>query len=85
MTVGKVINAGLGGSYELDFGIGAAAYPNLDLECSFFVGHKGSFDVRGGVNFGVLRKDFKKEIWSFDKPKLTEQKYKVSMKDILVR
>ena len=85
ITLGKVISAGIGGNYGLTFGLGASAYPNLDLECSFFVGHKGELDVVGGVNFGLLRKDFKKNICAFDKPGLTEQKYTVSMKNILVK
>lgn len=85
ITLGKVISAGIGGNYGLTFGLGASAYPNLDLECSFFVGHKGELDVVGGVNFGLLRKDFKKNICAFDKPRLTEQKYTVSMKNILVK
>ena len=85
ITLGKVISAGIGGNYGLTFGLGASAYPNLDLECSFFVGHKGELDVVGGVNFGFLRKDFKKNICAFDKPRLTEQKYTVSMKNILVK
>ena len=57
----------------------------MDLECSFFVGHKGEIDIVGGVNFGLLRKDFKKEAYKFDNPKLTEKKYRVPMKQIFVK
>lgn len=85
ITIGKVISAGVGGNYGLTFGIGASAYPDMDLECSFFVGHKGEIDIVGGVNFGLLRKDFKKEAYKFDNPKLTEKKYRVPMKQIFVK